>query len=175
MTVATGFYLKPGAVVRKPLLHLDTRILDDARILDELLPEKSAKFLRARPHRIKALLSQPLYGKLGAHGLCHFGRQPRAQLFGQVSRGASAAARLGAVIFIHRSGALLNTHLHFHCVVVDGVFEGDAGGGVTFHPADGLDAWAIGEVQVAVRRRLLRAALRRGLLSPKGNGTYISV
>ena len=31
--------------------------------------------------------------------------------------------------------------------------------------ADGLDASAIGEVQAAVRRRLLRAALRRGLLS----------
>jgi len=69
------------------------------------------------------------------------------------------------VVFIHRFGALLNTHLHFHCVVVDGVLEADAGGGVTFHPADGLDASAIGEVQAAVRRRLLRAALRRGLLS----------
>jgi len=69
------------------------------------------------------------------------------------------------VVFIHRFGARLNTHLHFHCVVVDGVFEGDAGGGATFHPAGGLDASAIGEVQAAVRRRLLRAVLRRGLLS----------
>ena len=45
----------------------------------------------------------------------------------QHSPGASAASRLGAVIFIHRFGALLNTHLHFHCIVVDGVFEADAG------------------------------------------------
>ena len=70
---------------------------------------------------------------------------------------ASAASRLGAVIFIHRFGALLNTHLHFHCIVVDGVFEADAEGGAAFHPASGLDAAAIGEVQVAVRRRLLSA------------------
>jgi len=83
----------------------------------------------------------------------------------QHSAGASSASRLGAVVFIHRFGALRGTHLHFHCVVVDGVFEADAGGGVTFHPADGLDASAIGEVQAAVRRRLLRSALRRGLLS----------
>ena len=69
------------------------------------------------------------------------------------------------MVFIHRFGTLPNTHLHFHCVVVDGVFEGDAGGGVTFHPTAGLDASASGEVQAAVRRRLLRAALRRGLLS----------
>jgi hypothetical protein len=83
----------------------------------------------------------------------------------QHSPGASAASRLGAVIFIHRFGALLNTHLHFHCVVVDGVFEGDAEGGVSFHPAAGLGPSAIGDVQTAVRRRLLRSALRRGLLS----------
>jgi hypothetical protein len=84
----------------------------------------------------------------------------------QHSPGASAASRLGAVVFIHRFGALLNTHLHFHCVVVDGVFEADAeGGGAVFHPASGLDAPAIGEVQAAVRRRMLRSALRRGLLS----------
>ena len=56
----------------------------------------------------------------------------------QPSPGASAASRLGAVVFIHRFGALLNTHLHFHCVVVvvvvvvDGVFEADATGGRLF-------------------------------------------
>ena len=32
-------------------------------------------------------------------------------------------ALIGAVAFIHRFGALLKSHLHFHCVVVDGVFE----------------------------------------------------
>ena len=55
--------------------------------------------------------------------------------------------------------------LRFHCVVVDGLIEADARSGVTFHPADGLDAWAIGEVQANVRRRLLRSALRRGQLA----------
>ncbi len=34
-----------------------------------------------------------------------------------------------------------------------------------YHPASGLDAQAIGEVQAAVRQRLLRAVERRGLLS----------
>ena len=49
--------------------------------------------------------------------------------------------------------------------MVDGVFEADAEGGAAFHPASGLDVAAIGEVQTAVRRRLLRSARRRGLLS----------
>jgi|GEM_PF-1420578 len=55
--------------------------------------------------------------------------------------------------------------LRFHSVVVDGLIEADARSGVTFQPAAGLDASAIGEVQATVRRRLLRAALRLGLLS----------
>ena len=41
------------------------------------------------------------------------------------------------MIFIHRFGALLNTRLHFHCIEVDGVFEGDAGGSVSFQPVTG--------------------------------------
>ena len=35
--------------------------------------------------------------------------------------GASAHARFGAVSFIHRFGASLNRHVHYHCCVIDGV------------------------------------------------------
>jgi hypothetical protein len=38
-------------------------------------------------------------------------------------RGAGAHARFGAVSFIHRFGASLNRHVHYHCCVIDGVFE----------------------------------------------------
>jgi len=42
---------------------------------------------------------------------------------------AGSHARFGAVSFIHRFGAALNCHLHYHCCVIDGMFEpvGDAG------------------------------------------------
>lgn len=59
------------------------------------------------------------------------------------SLGASAASHIGVVDFIHRIDALLNAHLHFHCVVVDGVFNAVANGGVAFHVAGGLNAQAI--------------------------------
>jgi hypothetical protein len=75
-----------------------------------------------------------------------------------------STARLGAVAFIHRFGSTLNAHLHFHCVVIDGVFDAAAAGGVVFHAATGIDANAIAEVQARVRRRLLRVFVRRGLL-----------
>jgi hypothetical protein len=68
------------------------------------------------------------------------------------------------VLSVPSFGALLNAHLHFHCVVVDGVFEADATGGVVFHPASELEARASERVQARVRQRLLRTLERGGLL-----------
>ena len=73
-------------------------------------------------------------------------------------------ARLGAMAFIHRFGSTLNPHLHFHCVIIDGVFDFAAAGGVLFRAATGLDEQAFAAVQERVRRRLLRVFARRGLL-----------
>ena len=80
------------------------------------------------------------------------------------SPGSGPAARLGAVAFIHRFGSTLNAHLHSHCVVIDGVFDATATGGVVFHAATGLEANAIAQVQAQVPRRLLRVFVRRGVL-----------
>jgi hypothetical protein len=80
------------------------------------------------------------------------------------------------VAFIHRFGSSLNEHVHFHVCVVDGVFEqvpgeGDADAqeaaipaGVLFHPATGVDADAVAQVQATLRKRILRAFVGRGLL-----------
>ena len=80
------------------------------------------------------------------------------------SPGAGPDARCGAVVFIHRFGALLNEHLHFHCVVLEGVFSGGEDGQAVFHPASDLHAPAFDQAQSAVRRRLLKAQTRRGVL-----------
>jgi hypothetical protein len=84
----------------------------------------------------------------------------------------TAALHIGAVAFIHRFGSSLNEHVHFHVCVVDGVFEEVAGNtdvqasspGVTFHPATGIDADAVPQVQATLRKRILRAFVGRGLL-----------
>ncbi len=71
---------------------------------------------------------------------------------------------MGAVAFIHRFGALLNAHVHLDCVVIEGVFEADGAGGTRFHQARGVGPETVAEIQAQVRRRLLRAAARRGLI-----------
>ena len=85
-----------------------------------------------------------------------------------------AALHIGAVAFIHRFGSSLNEHVHFHVCAVDGVFEevtGEGGAdaqarspGVIFHPATGVDADAVAQVQATLRKRILRAFVARGLL-----------
>ena len=89
-----------------------------------------------------------------------------------------ASLHLSAVAFIHRFGSSLNTHVHFHVCVIDGVFEALAGSGlpgaesetksinppsITFHPAQ-IDDAAIATVQANVRKRILRAFVARGHL-----------
>lgn len=104
------------------------------------------------------------------------------------SPGCGTAARIGAVAFIHRFGSSLNEHTHFHCCVVDGVFQpaanigdaadaadaADAVAGVDFHAATGLDAAAIAQVQAQVRQRILSAFVRRGLIGKSDRDEMMS-
>jgi hypothetical protein len=78
------------------------------------------------------------------------------------------------VAFIHRFGALLNPHEHFHCLVIEGVFEADTSGTATFHESRAPDQKLLDEVQAKVRRRLLRALTRRGVLEPEDAETMAS-
>ena len=80
---------------------------------------------------------------------------------------AGSDSRIGAVAFIHRFGALLNPHEHFHCLVIDGVFEADTSGAATFHESLAPDQKLLDEVHAKARRRLLRALTRRGVLEPE--------
>ena len=61
---------------------------------------------------------------------------------------------------VHRFGSSLNTHVHLHVCVVDGVFEAHSDG-VTFHAAAGVDEAAVARVQASVRKRILRAFVAR--------------
>jgi hypothetical protein len=83
--------------------------------------------------------------------------------------GAGAQARFGAVSFIHRFGASLNRHVHYHCCVIDGVFEpieeaGDDPQAVRFRPATDLTPEAIAVIAEQVRVRVLRWFARSGLI-----------
>ena len=82
------------------------------------------------------------------------------------SPGAAPGARFGAVSFVHRFWAALNRHVHLHCCVIDGVFEGGADGQVQFRPAQALTPEALAAIAAQVRQRVLRWFARSGLIEP---------
>ncbi len=80
--------------------------------------------------------------------------------------GAPQGSRFGAVAFVHRFGDALNSHVHFHVVVTDGVFSDDGQGGACFHGSAGLGPEDVAAVQRQIRRRGLRWLHRRGGARP---------
>jgi hypothetical protein len=83
----------------------------------------------------------------------------------ELSLGADTTARIGAVAFIHRFGSSLNEHIHFHCVVIDGVFDVSPDGKsiLRFHEAT-ITNTDIDKVHEQIRKRILRAFVRRGFI-----------
>ena len=81
-------------------------------------------------------------------------------------RSGCMRGRLGAVSFVQRFGSALNTHVHFHCCVIDGVFAAGAHGQVHFAEAGALSAEDCAAVQQQVRTRVLRWFARAGHLDP---------
>jgi hypothetical protein len=75
----------------------------------------------------------------------------------QASPGAPKGAQFGAILFVHRFDAL-NSHVHFHVLVTDGVFCADPQDATRaeFHPATTLDAAKVKAVANQMRRRGLR-------------------
>ena len=85
-------------------------------------------------------------------------------------RSRSSAGRLGAVSFVHRFGAALNAHVHFHCCVIDGVLVAGEDGQLRFAEAT-LTPEDMAAVQQQVRARVAAGATRRGAPLPSGDRT----
>jgi hypothetical protein len=82
----------------------------------------------------------------------------------QRSPDAPPDARFGAVAFVHRFGSYLNSHIHYHVLVTDGVFSTGSDGRAVFHPAVDLDASDFIAVQQKMRHCGLRWLHRHGHL-----------
>ena len=74
-------------------------------------------------------------------------------------------AKLGEVSFIQRFGSRLNLHIHFHCVVLDGVFYSDEKGTLQFADAYNLGKEDSDQVEARVRKRVLSLFKRRAILT----------
>jgi hypothetical protein len=73
------------------------------------------------------------------------------------------ATHIGAVVFIHRFGGLLNAHLHFHVAMIDGVFRGEDAEPLQFQEVC-LTPEQMAALQRTIRQRIVRLFVRRGIL-----------
>ena len=89
----------------------------------------------------------------------------------QRSPGAPTTARYGAVAFVHRFGSYLNSHVHFHVLVTEGVFSGGSDGTAVFHPATDFCPDDLLTVQRKMRQRGLRWLHRHGHLDSEAAPT----
>jgi len=78
-------------------------------------------------------------------------------------QGAIARGHCGAVTFVQRFGDALNLNVHFHSLLLDGVYARSAEGTLRFHPLSPPDDTEVERVAGQVARRLARLLERRGL------------
>ena len=114
------------------------------------LPKRLRPFLHHNPDIAGAVLR--IFLRAVRTTLCH------------KSPGAPRDAQLGAISFLHRFGSSLNTHFHFHCVILDGAFSQGPDGEARFHEATRLQPHHWFDLQRVVQRRILRHFRTHGLL-----------
>jgi hypothetical protein len=133
-----------------------------AHLIDEILPWVPVRqWVLAMPYRLRYLL-------VWNHRLCRavLGAYVRVLLEFYRRRereGGIREGRTGMLTVIPRFGSGLNLNVHFHTLVLDGVFSQDRSGVLEFHPASPPSDEEVAQVLVAVRRRVGRRLARRGL------------
>jgi DNA-directed RNA polymerase subunit RPC12/RpoP len=133
-----------------------------AHLVEQVFPRQPVRqWVLSVPKRLRYFLS---HDPAVVSSVLHLFLRVVEETLRQSSPGAGSGARFGAVSFLHRFGSALNPPVHFHCCVIDGVFQPDVEGRLRVYPALGLTQERIAKAQEQVRCRVLRAFVRRGLL-----------
>ena len=132
-----------------------------AHLVDRVFPPVPVRqWVLSLPHRLRYRLAWD-------HDLCRaVVRAFMRAVLGFLRRQARVAGivdgRSGAVAIVQRFGGALNLNIHFHALVIDGVFAMDPTG-LRFHPHPELDAADVDEVLATVTAHVSRLLARRGL------------
>jgi hypothetical protein len=138
-----------------------------AHLVDRVLPEAPVRqWVLSLPHSLRYRLaydgdlSSAVLGIFIRSVFVSLRRRARAR-FGEQARDA----RCGAVTFVQRFGDALNLNVHFHSLVLDGVYLQAPEGSLRFRslppPTDG----EVERVATTIARRLVRLLERRDLLA----------
>jgi Putative transposase/Transposase zinc-binding domain len=133
-----------------------------AHLVDEVLPRVPVRqWVLSVPHRLRYLLAWN-------HQLCRavlavYVRAVLGLYRRRARRRGVKGAQGGAVTVIQRFGGGLNLNVHFHTLVLDGVFAGTAEGSLEFHATAPPTDADVARLLATVRRRVQRLLARRAL------------
>jgi hypothetical protein len=133
-----------------------------AHLVDHVLPDVPVRqWVLSLPYRLRYLLAWD-------HDLCRavaavFARAVFRRLRDRASDAGIRDGRAGGVVVIQRFGGALNLNLHFHALILDGVFAPVDGGALGFHPLDELTTLDVEEVLATIAPLVARRLRRRGL------------
>ena len=133
-----------------------------AHLVDAVLPWVPVRqWVLTMPYRLR-------YQMAWNHGLSRAVLRVYTRvLLGVYARGARArgidGGQTGMVTALQRAGGALNTNLHFHTLVLDGVFTEAPGGALAFHPAPGPSDAEVAAALATIRHRVQRLLVRHGL------------
>ena len=133
-----------------------------AHLVDAVLPHVPVRqWVLTLPYRLRYLLAwnhQLCRAVLAVHVRAVLGFYRR-----RARRRGVPDGRGGAVTVIQRFGGGLQLNVHFHSLLLDGVFAEAADGTLEFDPADPPSEEDVARLLATIRRRVLRLLARRGL------------
>jgi hypothetical protein len=141
-----------------------------AHLVDHVLPDVPVRqWVLSLPHRLRYLLAWD-------HDLCRAVAAVLAQgVFRRLRDRACDAGlpngRGGGVVVIQRFGGALNLNLHFHALILDGVFAPVDGAALRFHALDELTTLDVEEVLATIEPLIARRLRRRGLAGDGDDAT----
>lgn len=130
-----------------------------AHLVDHVFPKVPVRqWVLSLPKRLRYYLYHD--PKIASKVLKIFLDEIYKQLKQQFNIPLESQVKLGGVSFIHRFGASLNVHLHFHCIVIEGLFISDSNGSLRFRSINNITEKDIKEVQKRVQLRVLKGFKR---------------
>ena len=134
-----------------------------AHLVDHVFPKVPVRqWVLSLPKRLRYYLYHD--PKIASKVLKIFLDEISKQLKQHIDTPHESKIKLGGVSFIHRFGASLNVHLHFHCVIIEGLFISDSDDQLRYQPVHDITDNDIHDVQERVRLRVLKGFKRWKLL-----------
>jgi len=139
-----------------------------AHLVDHVLPEQPMRqWVLTVPHRVRYLIA--FDRALCAQVRRIFVRAVETLLRKKARRSGVQAGRGGAVMFLQRFGGSVNLNLHFHALVLDGVYgPPSTATGLRFHPLGELRDHDVESLAWRIRDRVNRLLAKEGLLEEAG-------